>query len=333
MLTGLLFERIEKTVAPLISFDGAKCLRSRLNTYNCDRCVTSCRQNALTFNNRSVCFSEEKCTECMVCIAECPNDAFSCGFEFSALLSVVSISDKDQPAIVGCGKYSAVKNTTVIPCLGLLSEPFLAAMHSVTQHDFFLDVSNCADCKNGAILDILHKRIQAIIKKLGKSAHLKIRYAVNNDFCQTTKEQQRRFFLNRLKESVVSIGRDASVELCEISDTLESKPLYNKDSNKTWSWLNTAISMLSDDAENKKKLLYSYFYSLKCNDVCTLCPSCSGMCPTGAVKRRTENEKKHLYFISAKCSGCGLCVEFCKKKALTLQPGISESPDAAVKLA
>lgn len=335
MLAGLLFDRIEKTTEAEVSFSCIRCLRSRLNTNTCERCVSHCHSKALTIVNRTVSFSEEKCTGCMVCVSACPNEAFSYDSDLATLLSAVTNAQEGQPARISCKRSRSPAPAAVIPCLGLLSEPILAAMHSIAAQDFFLDVRHCSDCENTPILNLLQNRIQSIINKIGESSHLKIRYFLGDSGGKTDVGQQRRFFLHAVKKSMVGLGRDAVGDACG-SGFMTAELQENqkqKDATSISLLLRKALSMLGVETATERKLLLTYLYSLSCSDACDLCPSCSGMCPTGAMKRRTENETKHLYFTSAKCSGCGLCVEFCRKKALTLRPGISEAPDAAVKLA
>ena len=55
------------------------------------------------------------------------------------------------------------------------------------------------------------------------------------------------------------------------------------------------------------------------------CTRCTEVCPTGALQPITV-EEKHIFIIGHaqvepdNCIGCGLCVERCPRKAITLQP-------------
>ena len=53
-------------------------------------------------------------------------------------------------------------------------------------------------------------------------------------------------------------------------------------------------------------------------DACTLCMSCVGSCPEGALLDNPEEPK--LSFIEKHCVQCGICVQTCPEKALTLAP-------------
>lgn len=332
MLAKLLFDRFEKNAVAPVTFDRARCLRSRLNSNSCDRCLALCKQGAISKNGRAIEFSEKKCTGCLVCVAECPNEAFSCGFDPAALIPAVSRLKVEMPVTLGCSKTANTE--TRIPCLGILSEPILAIINSVAMQDVFLDVRFCADCENGAVLNHLTERIQGITRRSGSSAHLKTSYKYNNDFEDMSAGQQRRSFLKSFKKNIVEIGIDA-VAMEGVLAPGTAPPLNHKakEASKIGFLLSEALDIVPKGAFEKRKLLCSYFYSITCSDACTLCPSCTGMCPTGALKRKKDPEEKQLCFTSNKCNGCGLCVEFCKKKALTLLSGITDAHDIETVLA
>ena len=53
-------------------------------------------------------------------------------------------------------------------------------------------------------------------------------------------------------------------------------------------------------------------------DACTLCMSCVGSCPEGALLDSLDEPK--LTFIEKQCVQCGLCVDTCPEKAISLMP-------------
>ncbi|BDX21752.1 4Fe-4S ferredoxin [Polynucleobacter sp. TUM22923] len=63
----------------------------------------------------------------------------------------------------------------------------------------------------------------------------------------------------------------------------------------------------------------SFLGGLKINqDTCTLCMSCVGSCPEGALLDNLDEPK--LSFIEKQCVQCGICVQTCPEQALVLAP-------------
>ena len=56
-------------------------------------------------------------------------------------------------------------------------------------------------------------------------------------------------------------------------------------------------------------------------DACTLCMSCVGACPEGALLDNPDEPQ--LSFIEKQCVQCGLCEQTCPEKAITLNPRLS----------
>jgi ferredoxin len=61
-------------------------------------------------------------------------------------------------------------------------------------------------------------------------------------------------------------------------------------------------------------------------ELCTLCLSCVGACPTQALSDFADSPR--LLFTEEKCIQCGLCLKTCPEKAVTLKVGISFAPEA-----
>ncbi|MFZ9071152.1 MAG: 4Fe-4S binding protein, partial [Burkholderiaceae bacterium] len=60
-------------------------------------------------------------------------------------------------------------------------------------------------------------------------------------------------------------------------------------------------------------------------DRCTLCMSCVGACPEGALK--DGGDRPLLAFIERNCVQCGLCVKTCPESALSLDPRLAPLED------
>jgi ferredoxin len=54
------------------------------------------------------------------------------------------------------------------------------------------------------------------------------------------------------------------------------------------------------------------------SDACTLCMSCTGACPAGAL--RAASDAYRLELVEKSCLQCGLCEASCPESAITLEP-------------
>lgn len=60
------------------------------------------------------------------------------------------------------------------------------------------------------------------------------------------------------------------------------------------------------------------FGSIAVSDACTVCMSCVGACPAGALKAAPDTPR--LSFIERNCVQCGLCASTCPEQAISLTP-------------
>ncbi len=60
------------------------------------------------------------------------------------------------------------------------------------------------------------------------------------------------------------------------------------------------------------------FGQVLASDACTLCMSCTGACPAGAL--RAASDAYRLEFVEKNCLQCGLCDVSCPESAITLEP-------------
>jgi formate hydrogenlyase subunit 6/NADH:ubiquinone oxidoreductase subunit I len=59
------------------------------------------------------------------------------------------------------------------------------------------------------------------------------------------------------------------------------------------------------------------------NDKCTLCGTCSTVCPVRAFRVSSVADLMELRFYPSQCTGCGICVEECPEDAMSVTRAFS----------
>ncbi|MCB2180491.1 MAG: 4Fe-4S binding protein [Desulfobulbaceae bacterium] len=322
MLPQPLIEKLLSGSTGKIQFETARCLRSRFNKNRCMHCLAVCHGGAIELQGRQIVFDVEKCTNCMQCTAVCPNDAFTGPTDFLADLQLLP---KQEEMVLSCKKERHAQNHIAIPCIGSLSEPILASINALAQKDCFIDISQCFECTNGHCRKTLHNNMQNLANKINGKTIIRLKYlSTNQSGLPADPKGTKRSFLKLVGKTIADLGKEAAN--CKSENLVNPKNRHPKAQMRNAAALHSAFSIMPDERLHEKETLLSYFFSVKANEQCDCCPACTGMCPTGALKRKKENAGKYLSFTSAKCSGCGLCVQFCRKNALTLHSGFAGDP-------
>ncbi|MHB1652926.1 MAG: 4Fe-4S dicluster domain-containing protein [Desulfitobacteriaceae bacterium] len=68
------------------------------------------------------------------------------------------------------------------------------------------------------------------------------------------------------------------------------------------------------------------FYQAVVESACTLCGSCTRICPEGAIREISREYSKQMLFNMAKCVGCRECERNCPEEAIRLEKAIDLTP-------
>lgn len=298
---------------PPIVFVNERCLHRRLKGFPCEKCVSTCPHKALFLHNGHISIDNGSCTACFLCCAACPSEALTPSGLQLKLFDHLLKSDQSE-VIFSCSQHTFThRQQSDIPCLGIFSWELLLAIGLSNISVIYFAISECGTCKNSNVLDSLRHKIQRIKVIEPESISKKFRFYSNPRVFAKDKDGDRRQFLSTLAHGLLSLA------------TSRFKAPINQHSAivKSTRHIPTKTRLLSE-AVNSLKTTFQppttahFFYQLEVKESCTLCPLCTGICPTGAVKViKTENHK-NITFNPSICSGCGLCVSFCKQDALTI---------------
>lgn len=325
MFEELLLDKIAERATGPVQFLPRRCLRARFHKNQCRLCLEECRPGAVTLQGATICVAPEKCTGCLRCTAVCPNDAF---FLEEKLLPLLQVINRGGHLVVGCGRNRGDLPRYDVPCLGIFSEPLLAAMNCLAGNDILLDGSGCAGCVNGHCADIVHSQLENLSQRQGGGPAVRIKLLTEwNGSLLGRENNERRLFLKELRRSLSAFGAQST------GGNHGGAGEANRTANRAPVAVSAALQYAVAHAPSgRESLLEHYFFTLTADSRCDLCPLCSGMCPTGAIMRSSSEAGKSLLFTSAACSDCGLCRDFCPKQALTLSRGFAGDPNAARRI-
>ena len=301
-----------------------RCLRKRLNTNNCTRCLDSCSSGALYLRGREIVLDKNCCTGCMSCVTVCPQDALTSTFDADGLLASL---DQKTDVWISCGRQRCFHpDEIIVPCTGVLSKPILAAMAFRASGSVIFNLAGCIECPNHQSSEVFKKDLFEVVDALADV--LKSEFILSEtDREAELIETDRRSYLTNLKNSFSKASKSHST--FEVK-SVEPEPTGSRRVPQKTKLIQNIIK--GGDAVSRKRILSLFGNSLSVNKECTCCPLCKGICPTGAIKIERSDQGKNLKFQMLNCSGCGLCVEFCRKDALILENGFSGDPGITMQI-
>ncbi len=329
-LADRLAERFRSSEPPALEFISRRCLRNRLQDNACTRCLDECPVQAISGQESGgVHLEPKRCVGCLACTAVCPAEALV-GKDQRLAASPGKAAGRET-LVFCCEKSIRSGEEIVLPCLGALAEEQLAAFAVKAAKGVRLNLVKCGDCRAAFVPDLLARRFAALNSRLGNgeitgSVRLLLQEEASGEL---TESSSRRAFFKAFREISFHAATETMATLQADPDQREQHA--HKHQPVRLAQLRQVIADTGD--ESTHQALLRLFFSLTVSDECNFCGGCAGMCPTGALKNTREDELKRLQFDWAKCSGCGLCLEFCRKKALTLVAGHSlESLDTEIEV-
>jgi formate hydrogenlyase subunit 6/NADH:ubiquinone oxidoreductase subunit I len=248
----------------------------------------------------------------MLCAAACPVDAIEAsGFDFGAV--VAELSRAERP-VLGCMHKEGLRSHAKTPCLGFLAEEHLVFLLSFLGGTVQLNLTECGECENRLITERLFD-VVASVKRTVPGIAPRLRAITDKDDLEFQEiSLSRRGFFRLLKGSAVEgvSGAVGQIYQREKSQSYGSKKIPGKRE-----LLNISYRRSGSGAEGLRAL----YFDIEVAGVCNACGACVAICPNGAFTSTRGGEAKTLSFNAARCSGCGLCEEFCVHDALKLKGG------------
>jgi ferredoxin len=251
----------------------------------------------------------------MLCVSECPSYSYEInGIDFYAMVQKLG---EIRVPVLACNMKQKLPAHVRTFCLGFLSEEHLALLVLSIEEPLQLNLTRCAGCRNGFIVDVIKDRLRRVALKTGVGEAEKIRLvddAAELQYRDITYNRRDFFkaFRSLTSERAQNFLFDDALDQKRQSYTAKTLPLLREVMNRMLRKL---------PQEDGAKLLGGFYYDLRVDETCDLCSACVGVCPTGALRVDRSNPEKKLFFNSSLCNGCGICASFCDKSAVQLRTG------------
>lgn len=292
-------------------FYSQRCLRSRLNTNQCQRCLECCPSNALSVDKRKICLDIDQCTGCMNCVAACPQDALVSDFDLDGWLSSFQA---EADVVVSCMHQAQNHpDEKIVPCVGILSKQVLVALLLSNCRSVTFNLVGCEGCCNQSASEVFLVDYKQLNKELSDLDVTKMVLVEKKEHLLNHK-MNRRSYLAKICDIAVDATKQRFL-------SKQVAPLAEPKSSRRVPFKTQLLKKVLTNVHgnSQKKILGLFGHNLSINENCNCCPLCKGICPTGAIKIDRSDQGKILRFEILDCSGCELCVEFCKKNALSLK--------------
>lgn len=313
-------ERFKNSEPPSLEFISRRCLRNRLQGNGCTRCLDECPVQAIiAMESGGVRPDPKRCVGCLACTAVCPAEALV--GKDPRLTAAPGKAAGRATLVFCCEKAIRSGEEIVLPCLGALAEEQLAAFAAQAAEGVRLSLIKCSDCRAAFVPGLLARRLATLHRRLGNgeiagSIRLLLR---EEEGAELAESSSRRAFFKAFRE--ISFHAATETVAALQADPTQKEQHAHKHPPGRLAQLRQAITATGDP--DTRQALLRIFFTLTVSDGCNFCGACAGMCPTGALKNIREEGVKQLQFAWDRCSGCGLCLEFCRKKVLTLAAGRS----------
>jgi ferredoxin len=283
-----------KATDPRPRYTEARCLLYKNSVGGCDRCYQACPRGAVRLEGWRVELDEALCTGCGLCTGVCPGVALE--YPLGGIQEAL-IRGKGQ---LRCSKAEG-KGEEVL-CLGRLTPGLLAEAGS-RFGKVVLARGACVSCRIGG--PSVPEHLERMAEEARRYHPLEVEVVEGP---LPGEPVGRRELFQALLGSAKRTAADLVPEL----------PLPAPEEEKG---LPPELRLRRLAAERAFEVRWP---RIRVEEGCTLCPVCTNVCPTGAVRRVREGEEYVLLLKVEACTGCGACVESCPPQVIRLEEASKE---------
>jgi ferredoxin len=291
-----------KATDPRPRYTESRCLLYKNSVGGCDRCYQVCPHGAVRLEGFRVELDEVLCTGCGLCTGVCPGVALE--YPLGAIQEAL-IRGKGQ---IRCSKAEG-KGEEVL-CLGRLTPGLLAEAGS-RFGKVVLARGDCATCRIGG------PSVPQHLERMAEEArrYHPVEVEVVEGPLPGEPVGRRELF-----QALLGSARRAAAEM------VPEPPLPAPEEAKG---LPAELRLRLVAARRASEVRWP---RIRVEEGCTLCPVCTNVCPTEAVRRVREGEEYVLLLKVEACTGCGACVESCPPQVIRLEEAPKEELYQEVEL-
>ena len=311
------------------------CLKCKYEKSSCRACLDVCPVDAIDIEDGGIDI-RDNCRKCGLCVAVCPTEAFvSPRLQpkklYDAIASAAAAHDTAYVTCTRALRRLPRENEVVVACVGdITAETWFSILADYPNVSVYLPLDICTACRNAQGEEMLGDAIATAEEWSGAGMGLEV--DADALTCTKKREYERKEFMDNIVRSTgltVSKLNPAVAAVTSVTQRLRDHSNRITALEKT---LNTACGA---NAEKRRRILIQGRQLLLStlqqhpelaenvrvqipeidHDRCTLCGACMKQCPTFACDLSGTG---NVTIEPTYCIGCGLCVEVCEDRALTM---------------
>ncbi len=346
----------DRPVIPLAD----RCVAVRNRNATCKKCIEACNWDAIEIHNNELSIDATACVGCGACSVVCPTEALVPADPTDAELSELGASALEQAneqgrAVIACARIASKgiadpHKFAEVACMARVDESAIMELAAAGASEVLLVDGVCKTCKyraTSAGVDTTVDSANNLLATCGSAVRVSRASEFPEDMALADAssllgEARRGFFTSAGSWTTKAAGKTADLVIRKNLGAKQSKTLRER--------LNAAGGTLPQFDEHRRAQTLDAMYQLGAQpgqtltsrlfgtvsiDIskCNACGMCAVFCPTGALVKSaikvqpnedgTTDGGSFLEFQAADCTQCGLCVDACMKKCLTVSDEVA----------
>lgn len=337
-----------------------RCVVVRNRNATCRKCQDACLADAIAIHNNELSIDAASCVGCGACTVVCPTEAIVALDPSDEELSLSAASAfaeaGEGAAAIACARIASKgigdpHKFAEVSCLARVDESVLLGLAALGAKDILLVDGCCSSCKYRSTspgVDATVDSANALLACCEGEAQIRRvsefpQEMLLADASSLLGEARRGFFTSATSWTADAAGKTAkmvirkNLGMAEKSKTLREKlgarggGLPKLEEHRRPQILDAMDRIGVSGAQ----VVTTRLFGTVRIDIgkCNACGMCAVFCPTGALSKSaikvqpnedgTNDGGSFLEFSCADCSQCGLCVDACMKKCLTIEDQLS----------